>query len=219
MPTRIGLDISSIDGWRRRIRRTPEVARLAFTPAERAWAISRPENAATLWAIKEAVVKTLGTGFAGIGWHGVEIDPTGADLAVTSPPLPHWAVEPVARWWIGTALVDGWATAMVTCSTTPLRVALRMHRLRASERDPTARAYCQSAAARILARDAASSLLPAGSDPGMLIWAVNPGGGPSLCTTTGIQIAISLSHCSGAVAAAAALRLPQPCSLSDHQLR
>src|SRR5262249_30183243 len=53
---------------------TPEIAARAFTDSEMQWAGAQPERLARLWAIKEALVKALGCGFAGLAYHDIAIE-------------------------------------------------------------------------------------------------------------------------------------------------
>jgi holo-[acyl-carrier protein] synthase len=54
--------------------------RRIFTPGEIAYCRGRPPNLAARFAAKEAVMKSLGTGFRGVGWRDVEVvrAPSGA---------------------------------------------------------------------------------------------------------------------------------------------
>ena len=54
--------------------------RRVFTPAEIAYCRGRAPNLAARFAAKEAVMKSLGTGFRGVGWRDVEVvrAPSGA---------------------------------------------------------------------------------------------------------------------------------------------
>ncbi len=54
--------------------------RRIFTPAEIAYCRGRAPNLAARFAAKEAVMKSLGTGFRGVGWRDVEVvrAPSGA---------------------------------------------------------------------------------------------------------------------------------------------
>jgi phosphopantetheinyl transferase (holo-ACP synthase) len=74
-PLGLGLDVACVAAWRARLRRTPRIQLMAFTPVERAWADGCAWRYATVWALKEAVVKARGTGFVGVGWRDVQIDP------------------------------------------------------------------------------------------------------------------------------------------------
>ena len=47
--------------------------RRVFTPAEIAYCRGRAPNLAARFAAKEAVMKSLGTGFRGVGWRDVEV--------------------------------------------------------------------------------------------------------------------------------------------------
>ncbi len=54
--------------------------RRVFTPGEIAYCRGRAPNLAARFAAKEAVMKSLGTGFRGVGWRDVEVvrAPSGA---------------------------------------------------------------------------------------------------------------------------------------------
>ncbi|MCE2500296.1 MAG: holo-ACP synthase [Dehalococcoidia bacterium] len=54
--------------------------RRVFTPAEIAYCRGRAPNLAARFAAKEAVMKSLGTGFRGVGWRDIEVvrAPSGA---------------------------------------------------------------------------------------------------------------------------------------------
>lgn len=71
----IGIDITSRAEWVRRLDQVPVVREVAFTPQERWWCADDPGRYAVVWAVKEATAKLLGTGFAGIGWHGIAVLP------------------------------------------------------------------------------------------------------------------------------------------------
>ena len=78
----IGLDLCEIERMKRAIERSRFVERV-FTAAEAARInaasdIRRGEIAAGLFAAKEAVSKSLGTGLAGIGLSDIEITPDAA---------------------------------------------------------------------------------------------------------------------------------------------
>jgi holo-[acyl-carrier protein] synthase len=47
--------------------------RRVFTPSEIAYCRGRAPNLAARFAAKEAVMKSLGTGFRGVGWRDVEV--------------------------------------------------------------------------------------------------------------------------------------------------
>ena len=57
--------------------------RRVFTPGEIAYCRGRAPNLAARFAAKEAVMKSLGTGFRGVGWRDVEVvrAPSGAPSA------------------------------------------------------------------------------------------------------------------------------------------
>ena len=72
----LGVDLLEIDRMERAIERTPRILERLFTSGEReyAWSKARPAvQYATFFAAREAVLKALGSGFAGIGYTDVEI--------------------------------------------------------------------------------------------------------------------------------------------------
>jgi len=73
----LGVDIVEIERFSGVLERRPRIKERLFTEAERAYCESkaRPEvHYALRFAAKEAVLKMLGTGFAGIRFHDVEIE-------------------------------------------------------------------------------------------------------------------------------------------------
>jgi len=76
MITGLGVDIVEIDRMRAALERRPRVRERLFSEEERAYCDSRkrPEiHYAMRFAAKEAVLKALGIGFAGIGFRDVEV--------------------------------------------------------------------------------------------------------------------------------------------------
>lgn len=78
----LGVDIVEIDRMATALRRTPRMKERIFSEEERAYCDkrSRPEvHYALRFAAKEAVVKALGTGFAGMRFTDVEVvrEPSG----------------------------------------------------------------------------------------------------------------------------------------------
>jgi holo-[acyl-carrier protein] synthase len=72
----LGVDIIEIDRMERALIRTPRLAERIFSEEERAyaWAKVRPHvHYALFFAAKEAVLKALGTGFAGVSFRDVEV--------------------------------------------------------------------------------------------------------------------------------------------------
>ena len=71
---RVGIDVVSIPRLARMLDgRRDRMMRRWFTNEEQAYCGRRDDRAATTLAGKEAVMKVLGTGHRGIGWHDVEI--------------------------------------------------------------------------------------------------------------------------------------------------
>lgn len=72
----LGVDLLEIDRMERALERTPRIAERVFTSNEReyAWSKARPAvQYAAFFAAREAVLKALGTGFAGVDFTDVEI--------------------------------------------------------------------------------------------------------------------------------------------------
>ena len=98
---RCGVDIVEIERVRRCLENPRFLAR-CFTADERALLAGRRHPAPTaagIWAAKEAFVKALGTGFAGVGFQ---------DVAVTHDRLgkPQLCLSPRAQALAGTAAID-----------------------------------------------------------------------------------------------------------------
>jgi holo-[acyl-carrier protein] synthase len=72
---RVGVDVVSISGFGLTMATKGGVAfvRTRFTQAEQTYCDSRPERLAARWAAKEAVAKTVGTGFRGLRPGQIEI--------------------------------------------------------------------------------------------------------------------------------------------------
>lgn len=72
----VGVDLLEIARMERAIERTPRILMRVFTSAERefAWSKTRPAaHYAAFFAAREAVLKALGQGFAGIAYQDVEV--------------------------------------------------------------------------------------------------------------------------------------------------
>lgn len=72
----LGVDLLEIDRMEKAIERTPRIVERVFTSGEReyAWSKTRPAtHYAAFFAAREAVLKALGTGFAGVSYHDVEV--------------------------------------------------------------------------------------------------------------------------------------------------
>jgi len=81
----LGVDLAEIERVRRLLERHPRFAERCFTAHEREYAFgfARPERRlAARFAGKEAVMKSLGTGWRQIRWQDVEITGGGAPRAV-----------------------------------------------------------------------------------------------------------------------------------------
>jgi holo-[acyl-carrier protein] synthase len=73
----LGVDIIEITRMERVLERTPRIRERIFSEAERAYARGKARPAvhfALFFAAKEAVLKALGTGFAGMAFTDVEVD-------------------------------------------------------------------------------------------------------------------------------------------------
>ena len=71
-----GVDIVEIERFSKVLARRPRIRERLFSEAERAYCESKGQpnvHYALRFAAKEAVLKTLGTGFAGIRFHDVEV--------------------------------------------------------------------------------------------------------------------------------------------------
>jgi len=69
----IGIDLVSVEEFARRLERTPSLRERLFSPRELELSYS-PESLAGRFAVKEAVLKALGTGLSGgISWRDVEV--------------------------------------------------------------------------------------------------------------------------------------------------
>lgn len=76
-----GVDFVEIDRVSRVLDRYGDrFLRRVFTPGEIAYCRGRAPNLAARFAAKEAVMKSLGTGFRGVGWRDIEVvrAPSGA---------------------------------------------------------------------------------------------------------------------------------------------
>jgi holo-[acyl-carrier protein] synthase len=73
----LGVDIIEIERMERALNRTPRMRERLFSETERAYAQGKARPAihfALFFAAKEAVLKALGTGFAGMAFGDVEVD-------------------------------------------------------------------------------------------------------------------------------------------------
>lgn len=69
-----GIDIIKIERFVKACARRPKIRERLFTERERADLSNRPISSwAAHFAGKEAILKSLGTGLAGLSWHDVEI--------------------------------------------------------------------------------------------------------------------------------------------------
>jgi 4'-phosphopantetheinyl transferase superfamily protein len=185
---RIGLDVTSVAAWHARLRRTPEVGSTAFSAAEREWGGAMTRRYAVLWALKEALVKAHGTGFASIGWLGVEVDvPRRCVLLPDGPPA----------WWVTLAGSAGHVVAVVT--DVPASLAVGLHRVETPIHYRT-----RSALARATA-DGALRMLTATRVPAN--WN-RTGNAQPILRVGARHFPVSLSHGDGLIGAAVAVRKP-----------
>jgi holo-[acyl-carrier protein] synthase len=73
----LGVDIIEVERMERALTRTPRMLIRVFSEGERSYAQSKARPAvhyALFFAAKEAVLKALGTGFAGMAYTDVEVD-------------------------------------------------------------------------------------------------------------------------------------------------
>ncbi|MDR2492390.1 MAG: holo-ACP synthase [Coriobacteriales bacterium] len=94
----LGVDIIEIERMERVISRTPRIVQRIFSDEERAYAQKKTHphvHYALFFAAKEAVLKALGTGFAGMGFTDVEVghDRRGRPLALLHGNAKAWAQE------------------------------------------------------------------------------------------------------------------------------
>ncbi|AHF06337.1 holo-ACP synthase [Desulfitobacterium metallireducens] len=69
-----GVDIIKIERFAKACERQPKIRERLFTERERADLSDRPTSSwAARFAGKEAILKSMGTGLAGLSWHDVEI--------------------------------------------------------------------------------------------------------------------------------------------------
>ncbi len=72
----VGVDLVEIERMERALARTPRILERVFTSGEREYAQGKAKpqvHYATFFAAREAVLKALGSGFAGMGYQDVEI--------------------------------------------------------------------------------------------------------------------------------------------------
>ncbi|GAB3213434.1 4'-phosphopantetheinyl transferase family protein [Marinactinospora thermotolerans] len=188
-PALVGIDISSIRGWRDRITRTPSVCATAFTREEMSWAEGSPLRYARLWTVKEAVLKALGSGFDGVGWRGAEVCPGPTWPGGVRLPPSAGDAHRLAPWWSASTVVGGHAVTVVLRGGLAARCAVALRPLR-EVTDRGARRRAASAAARAAAADAARLL----GRPRPLSWGVADSGAPVARSASGREFVLSLSH-------------------------
>jgi phosphopantetheinyl transferase (holo-ACP synthase) len=212
----LGLDVCGFKRWEYLLTRTPEVAARAFTPRELQWASGQPERLARVWAIKEAVVKTLGCGFAGLAYHEVEVE-----FALHRPILSLPATLPgnttamrdfAGQSWQLILFVSSALSGALVCTWQPVAdpvaqassIALELRPIQAGQQGTRReQADAERQAALKAVRSAASRILPVDSHQQLAIRKF-PSGRPWLQFVghERIPTCLSLSHCSGWAAAA-----------------
>lgn len=201
---RVGIDVSSVCGWQRRLARTPAVRDVAFTDDERRWCGTDPYRYTQAWAVKEATVKLLGTGFDGVGWRGVGSRPT-ADGAV------EVVLGPVAQ-RLADETANGPLTAMTTTSGHAGRRRVVAVAVAGTGRVATAILPVPATTSRperhrvrrATAREAACVAVSGATGPrsGTPIWSWSPAGAPRVWWPELGWVAVSLSHDAEAACAA-----------------
>lgn len=74
MELTVGIDVIEIDRVAQAVARWGQrFLERIYTPGELAYCRGRAERLASRFAAKEAVMKALGTGNRGVGWHDVEV--------------------------------------------------------------------------------------------------------------------------------------------------
>lgn len=111
-----GLDLVEVARFDRLLERTPDFALRYFTAAERAHcaASARPAREFALrFAVKEALLKALGTGVLGpVGLAEIEVEPAAAGASIRLSGPAAAAVGP-RRTWASTACDGVFAWAVV----------------------------------------------------------------------------------------------------------
>ncbi|MDQ8705985.1 4'-phosphopantetheinyl transferase superfamily protein [Streptomyces sp. LHD-70] len=221
---RLGIDVTDARAWAARLTRCPGLAATAFTGRELSETGAEPGALASVWAIKEAVVKALGTGFAGIGWRGVEVrSPAGRPASVRlTGDLPPWvydsdAVRLAVRGPHSAAdaprtLLAAVALTAPTGPGTHIVATARTDQVRDVFDGPRAgRAARAGAAVRRTAERAARAVLEPYDGP--WTWTRTEQGAPLLRTRDGRHLPVALSH--GAGITAALVAAPAPRTASD----
>ncbi|MFG3228776.1 4'-phosphopantetheinyl transferase superfamily protein [Kitasatospora sp. NPDC048194] len=211
----MGVDVADVADWAARLRRTPQVAAVAFTERELAATAADPRALAEVWAVKEAVLKAFGTGFDGIGWRGIEVAPTAGGartvrLAGGRPPpdfprVLHGAVRELA----GSVLAAVVAAPGLGRGPSPRLRAAVVAVPAGLPRGERGRAH--SAAARLAGRRAWEDLCSGSGRPaGPVRWGRTEAGAPLLRTAEGRLVPVALAHGAGLAAALVALPAAAP---------
>ncbi|MFH8384992.1 4'-phosphopantetheinyl transferase superfamily protein [Kitasatospora sp. NPDC018058] len=210
MVVRLGVDVSDVADWAVRLRRTPQVAAVAFTERELAATAADPRALTEVWAVKEAVLKALGTGFDGIGWRGVEVAPPRGGARVVRiaggrhpPGFPRVLCGAVRE--VGASVLAAVVAAPGLGHRPPprLRAALVAVPDGLPRRE---RQLAHSAAARLAGRRAWEDLCAGvGRTAGRTRWGRTEAGAPVLRTVDGRRVPVALAHGAGLAAAVVAL--------------
>jgi phosphopantetheinyl transferase (holo-ACP synthase) len=240
----LGIDVTSVRAWRARLARTPAVRATAFGPCERAWCGDDARRVATAWAVKEAAVKLLGSGFEGIGWRGVWScpSPDGRGLEVGLGPEARAvaAALDLGGRPLRCALARDGDLVVALLVAGPARVAVRAVPFGLAGGGETAAAGSGGVAlvaaggggdgrradrgtrrhaARAAARQAGTLAARAlgGDEPHAAIrWSATARGAPLALREDGLEAAASFAHDAGlAVAAVTAAGKPDRASLSE----
>ncbi|MFE5584671.1 4'-phosphopantetheinyl transferase superfamily protein [Kitasatospora sp. NPDC056531] len=224
MVVRLGVDVSDVADWAVRLRRTPQVAAVAFTERELAATAADPRALTEVWAVKEAVLKALGTGFDGIGWRGIEVAPPGGGARVVRiaggrhPPDFPRVLRGAVREVGGSVLAAVVAAPGLGHRPPPrLRAALVAVPGGLPRRE---RQRAHSAAARLAGRRAWEALCAGtGRTAAGTRWGRTEAGAPVLRTVGGLRVPVALAHGAGLAAALVALpaaRVPHEAEAEDN---
>lgn len=115
----VGTDLVDIDRIRQTIERQPRFVERVFTETERTYCLARTDPAerfAARFAAKEAVLKALGVGLGGAGFHDIEVRKlaTGApQLAISGRAQELATAAGIVGWLITMSHSDGLAHVLV----------------------------------------------------------------------------------------------------------
>jgi holo-[acyl-carrier protein] synthase len=115
----LGLDSVEVDRFATVLTRRPTLLDHLFTEGERAYAADQRNPVPSLaarFAVKEAVMKALGVGLGGIGWHDVEVTRSAGgrpELTVTGRARDLAAARGIAAWQVSITHTHRSASAVV----------------------------------------------------------------------------------------------------------